>query len=200
MDLEERAKPTRRRGAELEAAILDAAWDQLCDRGYGGLTFEAVAERAGTSRPVLYRRWTDRADLVRAVIRRRGELAAPVLADTGTLRGDLLAALRDANRNRSNFLVMLSAALGEFYAETGDTPRDLRAVLFDGRPSNLDTILERAVARGEVDPARLTARVVAVPFDLYRHEVMMTLAPVADETLEEIVDEVFLPLVSSGPG
>ena len=95
---------------------------------------------------------------------------------------------------------MLSAALGEFYAETGDTPRDLRAVLFGGRPSNLDTILERAVARGEVDPSRLTARVVAVPFDLYRHEVMMTLAPVADETLEEIVDEVFLPLVTPRPG
>jgi len=48
---------TRRRGAELEAALLDAAWDELQAVGYAGLTMEAVADRAGTSRAVLYRRW-----------------------------------------------------------------------------------------------------------------------------------------------
>ncbi|MGC4934257.1 TetR/AcrR family transcriptional regulator [Gordonia sp. DT30] len=195
MDLDDPDKPTRRRGAELEAAILDAAWEQLRERGYGGLTFEAVAERAGTSRPVLYRRWSNRAELVRALIARRGQVAAPIYPDTGTLRGDVLAALRDANRNRSDIVVMFSATLGEYYAETGATPGDLRAILIGERTTAMEKILDRAVQRGEADPDRLTPRVAGLPFSLYRHEVLMTLAPVPDETLEQIVDEVFLPLV-----
>jgi hypothetical protein len=48
---------TRRRGDALEHALLDAAWDELQAVGYAGLTIEAVADRAGTSRAVLYRRW-----------------------------------------------------------------------------------------------------------------------------------------------
>ena len=45
MDSNVEAPRTRRRGAALEAAILDAAWDQLTDGGYGDFTLEAVAAR-----------------------------------------------------------------------------------------------------------------------------------------------------------
>jgi hypothetical protein len=34
------------------------------------------------------------------------------------------------------------------------------------------------------------------PFDLFRHEAMMTLGPVPDEVLDQILDDVFLPLVT----
>ena len=53
----------RHRGAELEHAILEAAWLELEERGYAGLTMEAVAERSGTSRTVLARRWDGKAAL-----------------------------------------------------------------------------------------------------------------------------------------
>jgi len=56
--------------------------------------------------------------------------------------------------------------------------------------------MRRAVQRGEIDPARLTPRIAALPFDLVRHEVMMTLAPVPKDTIIEIVDDIFLPLVT----
>jgi AcrR family transcriptional regulator len=49
-------KQTRRRGAELEQAILDAAWEQLIAEGYEHFTIDTVAARARTSKPVLYRR------------------------------------------------------------------------------------------------------------------------------------------------
>ncbi|QRY63317.1 TetR/AcrR family transcriptional regulator [Gordonia sp. PDNC005] len=188
-------KPTRRRGAELEAALLDAAWEQLTERGYAGFTFEAVAERAGTSRPVLYRRWSSRTELLQATIRHHGAAEDVSAPDTGSLRGDLLAALRRSNQRRSNFLVLLSASLGEYYDESGSTPSDVRDLLLGGQRLGIDEILERAVARGDINEARLTPLVRAVPFNLYRHEVLMTLKPVPDETLEAIVDEVFLPLV-----
>ncbi|MFF0588188.1 hypothetical protein ACFYWD_19660 [Streptomyces sp. NPDC003781] len=45
--------PTRRRGAALENAITDVAWDVLVEHGYNGFAYEAVAARDGTSKPVL---------------------------------------------------------------------------------------------------------------------------------------------------
>jgi len=55
---------TRRRGSALDDALLDAAWAELQEAGYAGLTMEGVAQRAGTSRPVLARRWPNRPQLV----------------------------------------------------------------------------------------------------------------------------------------
>ncbi|EGD56411.1 TetR/AcrR family transcriptional regulator [Gordonia neofelifaecis] len=197
MDLKENGgRASRRRGAELEDAILTAAWDQLTERGYGGLSFEAVADRAGTSRPVLYRRWASRAELLEATVRHHGAGEDTAAPDTGSLRGDLLTALRRSNERRSNFLVLLSASLGEYYAETGTSPRDVREYLLGEHRLAIDDILERAVARGEADPARLTPLVRDVPFNLFRHEVLMSLTSVPDATLEAIVDDVFLPLVT----
>src|SRR5580658_8726409 len=65
---------TRRRGAALEHALLDAAWAELQDVGYAALTIEAVADRAGTSRAVLYRRWRNRPELVIAAMCRHRPL------------------------------------------------------------------------------------------------------------------------------
>ncbi|WP_419817645.1 TetR-like C-terminal domain-containing protein [Glaciibacter flavus] len=59
----------------------------------------------------------------------------------------------------------------------------------------MDVILARGVERGEIDPARITPRISSLPFDLFRHELLMTLQAVPDETIEEFVDEIFLPLV-----
>src|SRR5580698_11541331 len=91
------SKQTRRHGAELEQAILDAAWEQLIAEGYEHFTIETVAARARTSKPVLYRRWKTREDLLRDTVRHRGAADLPVIPDTGTLRGDLLALLTRAN-------------------------------------------------------------------------------------------------------
>ncbi|MFP3247595.1 MAG: TetR-like C-terminal domain-containing protein, partial [Paraburkholderia sp.] len=60
----------------------------------------------------------------------------------------------------------------------------------------MQTILGRAIDRGEIAAARLTPRIVALPTDLARHEVLMTFEPLSDEAIREIVDEIFLPLVS----
>src|ERR1700744_4692139 len=83
-------KATRRRGTALEGAILDAAWDVLQTDGWNGFTFAGVAERARSSKPVLYRRWRTREDLLRATLRRQGEVTPVEAPDTGSLRGDTL--------------------------------------------------------------------------------------------------------------
>ena len=88
---------TRRRGATLEHALLDAAWEELQSSGYAKLTMERVAERAGTSRAVIYRRWRNRTELVVAAMRYRQPVLSGAAPDTGTLRGDVLAVLRRAS-------------------------------------------------------------------------------------------------------
>jgi len=60
---------TRRRGAELDRAILRAALDELAEAGYPGLTMDRVAKRAGTNKNAIYRRWPNRAALGLAAYR-----------------------------------------------------------------------------------------------------------------------------------
>jgi AcrR family transcriptional regulator len=192
-------EPQRRRGAALEAALLDAAWAELVERGYGAFTLEGVAQRAGTSRPVIARRWAGKAELVRAAavhVLWRDRLDVP---DTGNLRDDTIGLLRGANEKRVDATALLSAHLGDYFRETGSNPAEFRDEAIGGRATSVDTIVDRAVARGEVSEERLTPRRRSLAFDLYRNEVLMRLRRVPDEVIVEIVDDIYLPLLGWRP-
>ncbi|MFC1430239.1 TetR/AcrR family transcriptional regulator [Streptacidiphilus sp. N1-3] len=185
----------RRRGAALEQALLDAAWAELTDHGYARFTMDAVVKRAGTSPPVLYRRWSDRDSLVRATVAhvlRENVLDVP---DTGSLRGDVLTLLREISATRLQLVTVMSVNLASYYQETGTRPGDLFDPSTTGRKEAVDLLFDRAVDRGEVAPEVLTERIKSLPFDLLRHEFLTTFAPVPDHVLEEIVDTIFLPLL-----
>jgi AcrR family transcriptional regulator len=186
---------TRRRGAGLEAAILEAAWQELTEAGYPGLTMERVAARARTSRAVLYRRWPNRPELVVAALRHHTDFTSPEAFDTGTLRGDVLALLRHMSTRVGEIAGTLSFVIAASFEEAGISPAVLRERAIAGEPGTMPAILGRAAARGEIDPGRLSPRIASLPVDLVRHDLIMTLAPVPDSTLIEIVDKIFLPLV-----
>jgi hypothetical protein len=92
---------------------------------------------------------------------------------------------------------LVSSMLGSYFSQTGPTPAELRAEFLGQRGSAVEQIVNRAVERGEIDPARLTPRIIDLPFDLFRHEMMMTLKPVPDHVLRQIVDDIFIPLVAT---
>ena len=184
---------TRRRGAALEEAILDAGWDLLAADGYAGFTFEALAERAKTGKAVLYRRWPDKEALLLAVLAHRGFGAPIEIPDTGSLREDVLTVLRSANRWGDSIAALFSTILGAYFDETKTTPAQLRARLLGDRTRTMSRIVQRAVERGEIAPG-LPPRVLSLPSDLIRHEVLMNLSRVPDETIVDVVDTVFLPL------
>jgi AcrR family transcriptional regulator len=190
---------TRRHGAELEQAILDAAWEQLIAEGYEHFTIDTVTARARTSKPVLYRRWKTREDLLRDTVRHRGAADPPPIPDTGTLRGDLLALLTHANTTRNPIAALVSSMLGSYYNQTAPTPAELRDAFLSQRGSAVEQVVNRAAERGEIDPDRLTPRIIDLPFDLFRNEMMMTLKPVPDHVLRQIVDDIFIPLVTAQP-
>lgn len=188
-------QPTRRRrGAELEAAILDAVREELAEAGYPGLTMDGVALRAQTSKPVLYRRWPSRAQLVMAALQRDVPRGAE-LPDTGDLRTDLITLLRRLSRRYDDLPEGVVAGL---LAETVSDP-ELSALIqefFAGPWSELTAgILHRAADRGELDPARLTPRIARLPLDLLRSELFLRGRAPSDRYIEESVDEILLPLL-----
>ena len=73
--------------------MLKAAAELVVEVGYADLTIAAIAERAGTSKPAIYRRWPSKAHLVHeAAFRDDDEQLS--LPDTGVLRDDLAEMLR----------------------------------------------------------------------------------------------------------
>lgn len=192
-------QPTRRRGAALEKAILDAAWSQLLNAGATDFTYEAVAARAGTSRPVIYRRWPQREQLLKAAIRHGGNTVRRTVPDTGNLRDDMVTLLYDMNRTADHFLALLTGHLEILHSSERMTPDELRDLYLADRPQRMRVVIDRAVERGEIDPARATDLVLGVPADLVRERIMRTQRRIARAEVEAIIDQVFLPLVRPLP-
>jgi AcrR family transcriptional regulator len=191
---------TRRRGAELEAAVLDAAWSILSERGYGALTYEALAQQARTAKQVIYRRWPTKRELLFAVLEHHGTTLPSVSVDTGVLRDDVLTLMRGSNSRIGELTAIFSGLVGTHFDEVEATPRELRAALFGNRANPVKDALNRAAGRGEIGTGEIPDRVVSLPYDLYRHEAVMTFASMPDEVLVEIVDQLWLPLVREYAG
>jgi len=190
---------TRRRGEALEHALLDAAWAELQAAGYAGLTMEAVADRAGTSRAVLYRRWRNRPELVLAVIRRHRPLLSGEIPDTGSLRDDVLALLRRMSARLAEIgPETVYGLLGDYLSDAGMFARG-RDQLLSISAEVMETILKRAADRGEAR-AGVENRIATLPTALFRNELFLARTPPSEGTLVEIVDDVFLPLVRPEPG
>ncbi|MFC9688717.1 TetR/AcrR family transcriptional regulator [Kribbella sp. NPDC056951] len=177
----------RRRGAALESALLDAAWDELLESGYARLTMEAVAARAQTGKQVLYRRWQNRAELVVAAMRHRTGSIVEDVPDTGSLRGDVLAVLE---RMADRFAALGPEVIHGLLAEAPDVSPEII-----GRMSGvMATIVQRAAERGEIPSAELPLSVLLAPTNLLRHQMLLTREPLDPATLTTLVDDIFLPL------
>jgi AcrR family transcriptional regulator len=185
----------RRRGEELEAALLDAAWEELVTAGFARLTMESVAARARTGVAVLYRRWPNKEDLVLDAIRHYGVVSPVDTPDTGSLRGDMIELLGGVSEGRVAFATVVSAVFSGLLASTGLTPAEVREKLISGRPLWSAEVYQRAHERGEIDLESIPPVVLSMPFDLMRHDILMTLKPIPRERILAIVDDLFMPLV-----
>lgn len=184
----------RRRDDVLMSAIRDAARAELAERGYSGVTFEGVARRAQTSKPVLYRRYPSRAHMV----------------------VDALPALRwqasqttDARSLRDDLSALLSDSLDRFHSIGIDTYRRLIADADDELLDTLDaqltqlanqtiySALSRARDRGEIGPSDIPDRAATAIAVLLRNELFFTRKPVDQQIVIDILDNVYLPLIEA---
>ncbi|MVU76680.1 TetR family transcriptional regulator [Nocardia sp. ET3-3] len=173
---------------QVTAAIRAAAFEELAEAGYGKLSMEAVARRAGVSKPTLYRRWSTKEDLVLALISEVA-IAAADPPDTGTVRGDLRALLAVMADGLTN--PFAARIIPDLLAQAVRVPA-LREVLAVGigqsRRARIELLLHRAVERGEL-PATLNTE-LALDFiggPLFLH-VMLGGDPTGAEYLDELTD------------
>jgi AcrR family transcriptional regulator len=142
------ARAGRPRDPQIDTAVLRATLAVLGQVGYGGLTLEEVARRAGTTKPAIYRRWPGRQQLVLAALALRlGPAKAP---DTGCTLCDLDECLKVFV---AAFRRMPPDVLGPLFADCA-SERQLRSAfmttLFDPPRAAVRLTLERAHARGDL--------------------------------------------------
>ncbi|MFI5041016.1 MAG: TetR/AcrR family transcriptional regulator [Acidimicrobiales bacterium] len=190
-----RQRPGRPRSGECDRAIEDAALQLLVDEGFGRMSMEGIAARAGVGKATVYRRWDSKERLVVEAVRRRF-LEHVVAPDTGSVRSDMLELLSALHRR----LVSDGAVMQAFSAEQSRHP-DLgamfRAVFLDDRRSATRAILERAVARGELAPSSDIDLLADVgPALLWQRMTVLGTAPDAGLP-ERIVAQFFSPAAST---
>lgn len=185
---------TRRGSAEVEAAILTATLELVAERGYAALVVDAVAERAGAARSVLYRRWPDKPHLVAAAL---AHARIGLVPDHGS--GDLRTDLRTVLRNVADLLSgPLGAACAVLHAERSAKPEVREAAARAGletRRLALEQVLERAVAAGELRPGVLTTQAPHAGTALLLFHLFDERQPVDHALADAILDDIVWPAV-----
>jgi AcrR family transcriptional regulator len=141
--------PGRPRSEASHHAIIQATLELLIEVGYGALTMDAVRDRAGVGKATIYRRWSSKEELVRdTIVFLHEEFETP---DTGSLRGDYaaLAMAVRASASRAGAATLMPRLLGESVHDP-ELFAIFRAHLVEPRRAALRSVLERAVARGEI--------------------------------------------------
>ena len=173
-----------------EREILEATLEVLAEVGYDRLTMDAVATRAKASKATLYRRWNGKAELVVEAVCAHKE--APVVPDTGSLRGDLMAAYCGLGGLDPRFMAILAAvvtAMGRDEEFATIYRRDFIAP----KQAAMRTVLERAVARGEIsEEVDLDLLGPALP-GIVLHRVFLLGDEPTPELVARVIDQVILP-------
>ncbi len=189
---------SRRRGEALETAIRDAVVDLVVQKGAAGVTMEAVAAAAGTSKPVLYRRWPDRAALLRDTLVPMAMQAIPH-TDTGSYRSDMLAILHGwADFFRSPQGVIAPAIVGAMPHDP-ELASAFRQGVIAWRKAAMAETIARGVERGELR--------ADVPVEILRelgqamlwHRFLVTGDEITDDLIGHIVDHILLPYAAATP-
>ncbi|MFD7014944.1 TetR-like C-terminal domain-containing protein [Streptomyces sp. NPDC059161] len=177
-------------------AISAAFFEELASFGYARLSLEAVAKRAGAGKAAIYRRWPSKLEMTVALVSAVA-VDAPEVADSGTLRGDVLAFLTElagALRHR-----LISKIIPDLVAEGTRNP-ELGQALFtavrDARRSKATHMLERAIERGEL-PADVDREfaldLLAGPL-YWRLAVVHT--PTAPDYLDRLADKLLAAFIA----
>jgi len=138
---------------DITEAIRDALVHELAEVGYGRLSIEAVARRAGVAKTAVYRRWSSKLQLVLDVVSSVAGETLPIV-DTGSLRGDLEVILKIVARALRHRLA--SQIIPDLLAEAARTPEiaeSLEKLLRAHQRSIGEQLVALARERGELSSA-----------------------------------------------
>jgi AcrR family transcriptional regulator len=186
----------RPRDPSCDLAILQATIELLAEVGYDRTSIDAVAARAGVSKPTIYRRWPEGKEQLASAAVAQCREDEPVI-DTGTLRGDLVASIKHMITGmREN--AQLAAGLTQRLRESPALAQVFRDQIVSSKRERFRAILQRAVDRGELTavpreypllsdlaPSIIHARALIIGEPLDRHFV------------NQFVDHVLMPALKA---
>ncbi|ORV99744.1 TetR/AcrR family transcriptional regulator [Mycobacterium kyorinense] len=194
-----RSRRPARLDRSLDAAILDAALAGVAELGYDRLSMDDIATRAGVGKAAIYRRWPSKAVVVAEAIahwrRRLGPVEPP---DTGSLRGDIEAVIAVMpeldTANSSTIQVVVGVATAAMHNPVLAAAMD-DLVLSPPRHA-VRTLLDRAVARGEIPAGRDLSLIpdVALGLNVLR---VITGRPIDRVYIRRVLEDVILPLAGA---
>ena len=182
----------RRRGAVLEREIYEAAFCELMQRGCSQFSIEGVAHASGSSKASIYRRWSDREDLILDTV----DFYFPQIVKP-TPHGEPFLLLREA----------LQEVIGFFNSDLGQIAYNL--LIESRKTKRFSEIFDKKIAeprreffrrvlienyKGGVLIETDLIRVANVASSLLIHNVFLNAPPIDMDFAREIVDEVAIPL------
>jgi AcrR family transcriptional regulator len=194
-----RNAPGRPMDQERENALLDAALEILSEVGFERLTVVGVCERAGASTKTAYRRWANKDELLAAALRRavfRETESTESVVYSGVLRDDFIAFLLDifgSFRSSSNLVVGLIVA-----ARTpGALGEIAKVIAVDHQSLSVGAIMDQARQVGSVSSSVDPARVSALLRGFFLNAVLVNDERPTRAEIEDFVDEVLLPYITT---
>jgi AcrR family transcriptional regulator len=179
------AQTSHRRGEHVRQTVLAAAFDELVANGFDAATVAGVAKRSGVHETTVYRRWATRENLLVAALLERSAEAIPA-PDTGSIRGDLLAILREV-------LAYVGSPAGTGILRAAMLPVDdayteARKSFWSHRIDALTPVVTRGIERCELraeTDGRLLLELLVAPI---HGRLLLTGEPVGEELAERLVD------------
>lgn len=183
---------------DITRAIRRALMQELAAVGYGRLSIEAVARRAGVSKTAIYRRWSSKLDLVIETVVAAAGSKLPAL-DTGSLRGDLTLLFQVVAHALSHPLA--SQIIPDLLAEAARNPtidETLQQLLRAKQQEIGGRLIALAVERGEL-PADTDAdaAVDLIVGPLY-WRLAIARTPLTPTYLDLLVESVAIGLTANG--
>lgn len=183
---------------EREKEILEATLEVLAEVGYDLLTMDAVATRAKASKATLYRRWRGKPELVVASVMCHHTSAAAV-PDTGSLRGDLLAAYCGTGGLNDPLAQSVLSAVVTAMGRDPEFAEVYRRDFIGPKVAASQAIYERARERGEVHPDVDLEILGPALAGIVLHRAFLLGEAVTPELVGRVLDEVVLPAALHGP-
>lgn len=181
----------RPRDPSCDEAIVKAALDLFEQDGYDGVTIEGVAARAGVGKATVYRRYSNKAELVIEAVR-RGTAITEQLPDTGDLRADLASMARPLfERLRGSQGRLLVRLISERLRHR-DLAEAFERVVVGRKREHMRALVQGAVDRGDL-PADADVELIAeaAPALLWHHA--LNGLPFPADLPDRIVDLVLPP-------
>lgn len=183
---------------ERETEILQATLEVLAEVGYDLLTMDAVASRAKASKATLYRRWKGKPELVVAAVTCHHS-ATGTVPDTGSLRGDLLAAYCGAGGLNDPMARGVLTAVVTAMGRDPEFAEVYRRDFIGPKIASSRAIYERARARGEVHPDADLEMLAPSLAGIVLHRAFLLGEAVTTDLVARVLDQVVLPAALHGP-